>query len=84
MTKRIQIPLELYELMVSYICDHFDPGDQARFSKIYCGIEAKQTAATRHNLFTVYVTQKEPETREVLRKAYLSEIGITEDSEENH
>ena len=26
MTKRIQIPLELYELMVSYICDHYSSG----------------------------------------------------------
>ena len=79
MVKRIQIPLELYELMVSYIQSHYDPDDGERFNRIRLGIEARQNAEIRRNLFTGYMTQTEPETREMLRRAYLSEAGIEED-----
>ena len=69
----------LYELMVSYIQSHYDPDDGERFNRIRLGIEAKQNAEIRRNLFTGYMTQTEPETREMLRRAYLSEAGIEED-----
>ena len=83
MTKRIQIPLELYELMVGYIHDHYDPDDRERFTKISCGISAKRAAIIQHNLFTEYMTQKEPEIREIMRQAYLSGTDIPENNKQN-
>ena len=78
MTKRIQIPLELYELMVGYIHDHYDPDDRERFAKI-----SKPAAIIQHNLFTEYMTQKEPEIREIMRQAYLSGTDIPENNKQN-
>ncbi len=78
MAKRIQIPVDLYELMIDYIQSHYDPEDRDRFNTIRLGIEAKRAAEIRRNLFTGYMTQEEPETKEILRKAYLVEAGIEE------
>lgn len=83
MAKRIQIPLELYELMVGYIHDHYDPNDQERFTKISSGIAAKRAALLQHDLFTEYMTQKEPEIREILRQVYLSEADNSKNNEKD-
>ncbi len=76
MEKRIQIPLALYSLMVEYIQDHADPNDYERFMKIRAGIEAKQQAEIRRNLYTAYKTQTDPDLREVLRISYLDKAGV--------
>jgi hypothetical protein len=76
MEKRIQIPLKLYELMVNYIQDHYDPTDRQRFWAIHNGIEQKRKAEIRHNLYSAYKTTSDPETREILRTSYLDEAGI--------
>lgn len=76
MEKRIQIPLYLYELMVNYIEDHYDPADRQRFWTIHNGIEEKRKAEIRRNLFSAYKTTSDPETREILRTSYLDEAGI--------
>ena len=41
MEKRIQIPARLYEQMVSYIDNHYDPRDSSRYAAIQHGIEQK-------------------------------------------
>ena len=64
MLKRIQIPQVQYDLMVSYIQDHYDPDDACRYHKIMSEIEEKQMAMLRHNLYTIYKSSKEPETKE--------------------
>lgn len=76
MEKRIQIPQALYSLMVDYIYAHYDPDDQQRFMKIRAGIEAKQQAETRRNLYSAYKAESDPETREMLRISYLDKAGI--------
>ena len=76
MEKRIQIPLVLYSLMVEYIQDHYDPDDQQRFMKISAGIEAKQQAEIRRNLYSAYKTQADPDLREMLRISYLDKAGV--------
>ena len=76
MEKRIQIPLALYTLMVEYIRDHYDPNDQQRFTKIRFGIEQKQQAEVRRNLYSAYKAEADPETREMLRTSYLDKAGI--------
>ncbi len=76
MEKRIQIPQALYSLMVEYIQDHYDPDDQQRFMKIRAGIEAKQQAEIRRNLYSAYKAEPDPETREMLRVSYLDKAGI--------
>ena len=76
MEKRIQIPLALYSLMVDYIQDHYDPDDQQRFMKISAGIEAKQQAEIRRNLYSAYKTQADPDLREMLRISYLDKAGV--------
>lgn len=76
MEKRIQIPLALYSLMVEYIQDHYDPDDRQRFMKISAGIEAKQQAEIRRNLYSAYKTQADPDLREMLRISYLDKAGV--------
>ena len=76
MEKRTQLPLALYELMVDYILDHYDPQDQERFRMISAGIERKRDAEIRRNLYSAYKTESDPETREMLRISYLDKTGI--------
>ena len=76
MEKRIQLPASLYELMVSYIQDHYDPSDHQRFATIQSGIQAKQDAEIRHNLYSAYKNESDPETREMLRLSYLDKAGV--------
>ena len=76
MEKRIQIPQALYSLMVEYIYDHYDPDDQQRFMRIRNGIEQKQQAEIRRNLYSAYKTETDPETREMIRASYLDKVGI--------
>ena len=76
MDKRIQIPLRLYELMVSYVDDHYDSADSQRFWAIRKGVEQKRNAEIRRNLYSAYKTESDPETREILRSSYLDEAGI--------
>ena len=76
MEKRIQIPQALYSLMVDYILDHYDPDDRQRFMKIRNGIEQKQQAEIRRNLYSAYKTETDPETREMIRASYLDKVGI--------
>ena len=76
MEKRIQIPQALYSLMVEYIQDHYDPDDRQRFMRIRNGIEQKQQAKIRRNLYSAYKTETDPETREMLRTSYLDKAGI--------
>ena len=76
MEKRTQIPQALYSLMVEYIQDHYDPDDRQRFMKIRSGIEEKQQAEIRHNLYSAYKAESDPETREMLRISYLDKVGI--------
>lgn len=76
MEKRIQIPAALYNLMVEYIQDHYDPDDRQRYNTISVGIKAKQDAEIRRNLYSAYKSQTDPETREMLRQSYLDKAGI--------
>ncbi|MBR6299381.1 MAG: hypothetical protein IKR36_00625 [Clostridia bacterium] len=76
MEKRIQISIKLYEMMVDYIQNHFDPSDQQRFMEIYRGIEAKREADLRHNLYSAYKAEMDPTAREMLRSSYLDKAGI--------
>ena len=76
MEKRIQIPLSLYEKMVGYIQDHYDSADHQRYSEILMGIEEKSNAEIRHNLYSAYKTQADPDAREMLRISYLDKAGI--------
>ena len=76
MEKRIQLPLSLYELMVAYIQDHYDPADQQRFATIQSGIKAKREAEIRRNLYSAYKNEPNPEVREMLRVSYLDKAGV--------
>lgn len=74
--KNIQIPRSLYDAMVDYIHCHFDPCDRERYKWICNGISLKESNMIRHNLFSAYKAEKDPETTEMLRQAYLDETGI--------
>ena len=76
MEKRIQIPAKLYELMVAYIQDHYDPSDRQRFMAIRHGIEMKHDAVIRRNLYSSYKSETDPAAREMLRTSYLDKTGI--------
>lgn len=77
MDKRIQIPARLYEQMVSYIDNHYDPRDSSRYAAIQHGIEQKRAAEIRHNVYSSYKTADDPDTREMLRQSYLEKSGVT-------
>jgi hypothetical protein len=76
MKKRIQIPASLYNLMVDYINDHYDPRDRERFHDIQIGIQNKIKSDERHNIYTAYKAEADPETKELLRTLYLDKAGI--------
>ncbi|MBR6966595.1 MAG: complexin-2 [Clostridia bacterium] len=76
MEKRIQIPLTLYEMMIDYIQDHFDPSDRQRFMAIRHGIDMKRDAEIRRNLYSAYKAETDPESREMLRISYLDKAGV--------
>ena len=76
MEKRVQISQSLYLMMVNYIMDHYDPNDRERFIHIRDGIERKRQADIRHNLYSAYKTETDPETREILRASYLDTAGV--------
>ena len=76
MEKRIQIPLSLYETMIDYIQDHYDPLDQKRYMFIINGVKNKHDAEIRRNLYAAYKSQTDKNTREILRQAYLNAAGV--------
>ncbi len=76
MEKRTQIPLKLYEMMVGYIKDHYDPSDKQRYMEISHGIQMKREAEIRRNLYSAYKTEADPVTREMIRTSYLDKVGI--------
>ena len=76
MQKRIQIRLDQYDLMVAYILDHYDSDDIERFRRIVHGINEKQEAMNRHNVYSIYKTVKDQETKEIARQMYLDKAGI--------
>lgn len=76
MTGRIQIAKDLYDAMVNYIQHHFDPAYREEYLRISAGIKLKENNIRRRNLFTAYKTEKDPDTIEMLRQAYLDESGI--------
>ena len=65
--------------MVEYIHDHYDPDDINRYHRIELGIEAKQDAIARHNAYTVYKSENDPEMRELARQIFLEKTGIHQD-----
>ena len=74
--QRIQIPASLYSLMIAYIEDHYDPNDRDRFFEIQRGIQEKKHMEERHNIYSSYMTETDPETKETLRSLYLDKTGI--------
>ena len=78
MAGRIQIPEDLYELMVSYIADHYDQRDAERYRVIEAGIKRKADARKNHFLYTVYKCDKSSEKRGMARQMYLDEVGMRE------
>lgn len=77
MEKRIQIPVQLYEQMVSYIRNHYDPLDSSTYTAIQQGIEKKRDAEFRRIIYSSYKTADNPDTREMLRQLYLENSGVT-------
>ena len=65
-------------MMVEYIFDHYDPED-TRFRKIKYGVEAKQEAMDRHNVYTAYKMNADLEIKEIARQIYLDKAGIHPD-----
>ena len=76
MSGKIQISEDLFDAMVNYIRCHFDPVHSEEYNRICSGIRLKESNMRRHNLFTAYKTEKDPDTVEMLRQAYLDETGI--------
>lgn len=76
MEKRARIPLKLYEMMVGYIQDHYDPYDKQRYMAISHGILMKREAEIRRNLYSAYKTETDPVTREMLRTSYPDKAGV--------
>lgn len=76
MSGKIQIKKDLYDAMVHYIQHHFDPACSEQYSKICAGICLKESNIRRRNLFSAYKIEKDSDTVEMLRQAYLDETGI--------
>ena len=76
MEKKIQISLSLYDMMASYVHDHYDPGDSWRYRRIVEGIEEKQEKQMRHNAYSVFKTSQDPDEKETARTIYLDSVGM--------
>ena len=76
--KRIQIPLKLYNLMITYIYDHYDETDRERFGQICNGIEQKADACLRHTAYSISKSHSDPQKREAARQYYLNLVGMTD------
>ena len=77
--QRIQIPTSLYNLMTAYIEDHYDPSDRDRFFEIQRGIQEKKHMEERHNIYSSYTAETDPETKETLRSLYFDKTGLMAD-----
>lgn len=71
--------MDLYDTMVSYICDHYDDEDAVRFNKIQNGISQKRESQERRAAYSAYKTSNDPKTRESARQKYLELAGIHKD-----
>ena len=76
--RRIQIPMQLYDLMVSYIFEHYDCHDHERFRAIRSGVEEKREALLRHAAYTIARTGSEPHKREQARRHYRDLVKATD------
>lgn len=76
MKGKVQIPVLLFSQMILYIMNHEDPSD-LMYKKIMQGIEQKMEAVHRHNLYTMYKTEHDPENKELARQQYLDSVGIS-------
>jgi hypothetical protein len=76
MGNRIQISRDLFDAMAYYVQNHYDPMEREKYAWICNGIQMKRQNEIRHNLFSAYKTEKDPETADVLRQAYLDQSGI--------
>jgi len=74
--RRIQIPYDLYHMMVLYICDHYDSLDSERYTRILDGIHTKEEAVLRHQAYTTSKVHADPEKREQARQQYLDLVGM--------
>lgn len=71
----LQIPVELFCQMVSYIMDHEDNSD-SRYRAIMTGVYRKAEAMRRHDLYTTYKSSQIPAEKEQARQHYLDAVGM--------
>ena len=73
--KEIQIDYDLFVDLYVYACRHSEH-DDPQFKRLYTGVRKKLEAMMRHNLYSLYKTGANEETRSKARQEYLDAIGL--------
>ncbi len=73
--KNILLDYELFVDLYIYACRYSEP-DDLQFKRIYTGVRKKLEAMMRHDLYSIYKSGTDEETRAKAREEYLDTIGM--------
>ena len=73
--KEIRIEYSLFIDLYVYACRHPEY-DDLQFKRLYAGVRKKLEAMMRHDLYSLYKTGADEETRVNARQEYLDAIGL--------
>ena len=76
--RQVKITMRLFNIMVSYIYDHYDELDCVRFEEIYSGINKKIDDCLRRTARSIANPQLSPAERELARRRYGDMVCATE------
>ena len=75
--QNILLDYELFVDLYVYACRHSEQ-DDLQFKRLYAGVRKKLEAMMRHDLYSLYKTGANEETRAKARQEYLDAIGLSD------
>lgn len=73
--KNILLDYDLFVDLYVYACRHSEP-DDFQFKRLYAGVRKKIEAMMRHDLYSIYKSGADEDTRAKARQEYLDAIGL--------
>ena len=75
--KNILLEYDLFIDLYVYACRHSER-DDLQFKRLYAGVRKKLDAMMRHDLYSLYKSGADEETRAKARQEYLDAIGLSD------
>ena len=75
--RNILLDYDLFVDLYVYACRHSEQ-DDLQFKRLYAGVRKKLEAMMRHDLYSLYKTGANEETRAKARQEYLDAIGLSD------